>query len=199
MFTFLTQLGDCLNDVSGWITNNRFRLNADKTDFIIIGTSRQCSKLTRFFPMPILHHSITPSHIVRNLQVTFDSNLYFRNISLLFLFPSPKHSLQHSLLVTSLITGTLFHVASYLRILQNLFFFSFCATPEITSLAHVQSCIIFKLCTIVFQILSSGEPSYLFSMLSISAKHRELLSSSFHLLYVPRVKTHVGTHVSLWN
>jgi len=44
----LTQLGDCLSHISGWKTSNRLRLSADKTDFIIIGTSRQRSKLTSF-------------------------------------------------------------------------------------------------------------------------------------------------------
>ena len=34
----LKQLGDCLSDISGWMTNNRLRLNANKTDLIIIGT-----------------------------------------------------------------------------------------------------------------------------------------------------------------
>jgi len=58
----------------------------------------------------------------------------------------------------------------------------------------VQSHIIFKLCTIAYQTLSSGEPSYLFSMLSLAFKPTELYSSGFHLLSVPRVKTHVGTH-----
>jgi len=46
----LKQLGDCLSDISGWVTNNKPRLNANKTDFIIIDTSRQRSKLTHFFP-----------------------------------------------------------------------------------------------------------------------------------------------------
>ena len=45
----LKQLGDLLTDISGWMTNNKFRLNANKTDFIIIGTFRQCGRLTHFF------------------------------------------------------------------------------------------------------------------------------------------------------
>ena len=73
----LKQLGDCLSDISGWMTNNKLRLNASKTNFIIIGTSRQCSKLTHFFPMTILSHSITQSDTVHNLSVTFDSNFNF--------------------------------------------------------------------------------------------------------------------------
>ena len=56
------------------MTNNKLRLNANKTDFIIIGTSRQQSKLTHFFSINILSHSITPSDTVRNIGVTFDSD-----------------------------------------------------------------------------------------------------------------------------
>jgi len=52
----------------------------------------------------------------------------------------------------------------------------------------------FKLCTIAYQTLFSGEPSYLFSMLSLAPKPRELHSSGFHLLSISRVKTHTGTH-----
>ena len=55
--------------------------------------------------------------------------------------------------------------------------------------------IIFKLCTIAYQTLSSGEPSYLFSILSLTSKSRELRSSGFQLLSIPRVKTHAVTSV----
>ena len=58
--------------------NNRIRLYTNKTDFIIIGKSKQCIKLTRFFPTPILNHSITPSDTLRNLGVTFDSEFNVR-------------------------------------------------------------------------------------------------------------------------
>ena len=60
------------------MTNNKLRVNANKTDFIIIGTSRQHSKVTHFFPTNNLSHSITPSDIVCNLGVTFDSDFNFR-------------------------------------------------------------------------------------------------------------------------
>ena len=36
---FLKQLGDCLSDIVGWMTNNRPKINANKTDFSIIGSS----------------------------------------------------------------------------------------------------------------------------------------------------------------
>jgi len=60
------------------VTNNTLRFKANKTDFIVIGTSRQRSKITHLFPTPILNHSITPSDTVRNLDVTFDSDFNFR-------------------------------------------------------------------------------------------------------------------------
>ena len=36
----LKQLGECLSDFFGLMANNKLRLNANKIDFIIIGTSR---------------------------------------------------------------------------------------------------------------------------------------------------------------
>jgi len=57
----------------------------------------------------------------------------------------------------------------------------------------VQSRIIFKLCFIAYQALSSGEPSYQLSILSLAPKPRGFHSTGFHLLSVPRVKTYTGT------
>ena len=83
---YLKQLGDYLNDISDWVTNNKLRLNVNKTDFIIIGTSRQLSELTRFFSANILSRNITPPDTVRNLGVTFDSGFNFRkHVSLTYI------------------------------------------------------------------------------------------------------------------
>jgi len=63
----------------------------------------------------------------------------------------------------------------------------------------------FNHCTIAYQTLSSREPSYLFSTLSLALKPRKLRSSVFHMLSVPSVKTHARTHAfsvavpTLWN
>ena len=233
----LKQLGDCLSDISGWMTNNKLRLNANKTDFIIIGTSRQRSKLTRFFPTNILSHSITPSDTVRNLGVTFDSDFNFRkHISLTcrscfyhirdlrrirrYISLSVAKTIATALITSRLdyCNSLLYNIASKdilkLQCVQNCLArvvtrsprFSH-SVPLLKSLhwLPVQSRIIFKLCTIAYQTLSSGEPSYLFSMLSLAPKPRELRSSGFHLLSVPRVKTHAGTRAfsvavpTLWN
>ena len=74
----LNQLRDCLQDVSLWMKNSKLKLIADKTEFIIIGTSTQRAKLSGFFPTHILSQSITPAALVLNLGVTFDENFNFK-------------------------------------------------------------------------------------------------------------------------
>ena len=61
----------------------------------------------------------------------------------------------------------------------------------------VQFCIIFKLYAIAYQTLSSGESSYLFSMLSLLPESGGLRSSGVHLFLVPRVKTYADSRTFL--
>ena len=51
----LNQLRDCLQDVSLWMKNSKLKLNANKTEFIIIGTVTQRAKLDGFFATHILN------------------------------------------------------------------------------------------------------------------------------------------------
>ena len=44
----LNQARDCLQDVSLWMKNSKLKLNEDKTEFLIIGTSTQRAKLDGF-------------------------------------------------------------------------------------------------------------------------------------------------------
>ena len=55
--------------------------------------------------------------------------------------------------------------------------------------------IIFKICTITYQTLSSNQPAYLHSLLTPARQLslRQLRSSNFNILFVPSVKTNVGT------
>ena len=53
--------------------------------------------------------------------------------------------------------------------------------------------IIFKICTITYQALSTKQPAYLHSMLTPARQPRQLRSSGSGLLYVPRFKTNAGT------
>jgi len=89
----LNQLRDCLLDVSLWMKNSKLKLNADKTEFLIIGTSTQRAKLDGFFPTQILSQSITLAAqflILDWWKLQFQTT-YLENMSLLFL-PYPWSS-----------------------------------------------------------------------------------------------------------
>ncbi|KAK2186056.1 hypothetical protein NP493_204g05000 [Ridgeia piscesae] len=59
--------------------NSKLKLNADKTEFLFIGTSTQHAKTRWFFPpIHILNQSITPAASVLNLGVTFLENFNFK-------------------------------------------------------------------------------------------------------------------------
>ena len=51
----LNQLSDCLQDVSLWMKHCKLKLNADKTEFLITGTTTQRVKLNGFVPTCILN------------------------------------------------------------------------------------------------------------------------------------------------
>ena len=58
--------------------NSKLMLNANKTEFILIGTVTQRAKLDGFFPTHILNQSITPAPSVSNLGVNFDEGFNFK-------------------------------------------------------------------------------------------------------------------------
>ena len=92
------------------IKNSDLKLNADNTEFLIIGTSTQRGKFDGFFPTHILYQSITPAASVLNLGVTFNENFNFKqhnieNMSLLFL-PYPRSSLYSPVYCNSLLYNT---------------------------------------------------------------------------------------------
>ena len=58
--------------------NSKLKLNADETEFLIIGTSTQRANLDVFSPTHIPTQSITPAASVFNIGVTFDENFNFK-------------------------------------------------------------------------------------------------------------------------
>ena len=65
---------DCIKDIRNWLIESRLLLNDDKTEFLVIGTRHQLSKLSS----SVLHvgdHLINPSVSVRNLGSVFDNSL----------------------------------------------------------------------------------------------------------------------------
>ena len=69
----------------------------------------------------------------------------------------------------------------------------------------VQYRIMFKMCNITYQALSSKQPSYLHTLLTPIRKPIQLRSSTSDLLFVPKVNTNMGTRAfavgapTLWN
>ena len=224
----LNQLRDYLQDVSLGMKNSKLKLNADKTEFLIIGTSTQRAKLSGFFPTHILSQNITPAASGLNIGVTFDENFNFKQHNNIisktwrccFYHIRDLRRIRRfrSLSVAQTIATAL--VTSILDYCNSLLYNT--ANKDIAKLQRVQSClarvvmrsprfsrsvpllkslhwlpvhyrIIFKICTIAYQALSSTKPEYLNSMLTPARNSRQLRSTSSNPLYIPRVKTNAGT------
>ena len=58
----LNQLRDCLQNIFNWMTDSKLKLNANKTEFLIIGTQKQQGKFDCFFPStPMLSQNFIPA------------------------------------------------------------------------------------------------------------------------------------------
>ena len=74
----LSILSDTLDSVHNWLTSNRLSVNPSKTEYLLIGTNQQRSKVTNS-SVVFQGNTLTPSNSVRNLGVIFDSHLTFHN------------------------------------------------------------------------------------------------------------------------
>ena len=68
------RLLDCIAEVERWMSSNRLKLNADKTEFIWLGTRQQLAKL-RSQPLIVGGQNIVPVQSARNLGVILDDHL----------------------------------------------------------------------------------------------------------------------------
>ena len=73
----LTVLQNCLSHVQSWMHLNKLKLNAEKTEFILLGHKQQRDKFEDLFPIKLLNIDTMPSDSVKNLGVIFDSNMTF--------------------------------------------------------------------------------------------------------------------------
>ena len=72
--TALARVERCIEDISNWILNDKLKLNDDKTEFMIIGTSQQLAKVS-INSLRVGTATITPVSSARNLGSWFDSKL----------------------------------------------------------------------------------------------------------------------------
>ena len=75
----IQKLKNCLNNIQNFIFTDKLKLNPDKTEFILIGSPKNCKQLLPHFPINILGNQVSPAQSVRNLGVVFDSNFSFSN------------------------------------------------------------------------------------------------------------------------
>jgi len=64
----------CVSDIDRWMSSNRLKLNASKTEFTWLGTRQQLAKLN-MSPLQIKDQVITPLDKVRDLDVIINSKL----------------------------------------------------------------------------------------------------------------------------
>ena len=63
--------------VQKWMDCVKLKLNPEKTEFIIIGVRQARESVLQKIPTQLLGNSISPTNIVKNLGVTFDSGNTF--------------------------------------------------------------------------------------------------------------------------
>jgi len=62
-------------DIRSWITSNYLKLNNDKTEVLVIGSSYNLKKKVKPFKIQIGNHDIIPSLKARNIGVEFETTL----------------------------------------------------------------------------------------------------------------------------
>ena len=72
----LSVLSSTLDIIHSWLTLNRLTVNPSKTEFLLIGTNQQCSKIISS-SISFLGIPISPTTHARNLGVEFDSELSY--------------------------------------------------------------------------------------------------------------------------
>lgn len=74
-FAALTAMESSIADFSQWMQTDKLKLNADKTDCLLIGTRQQLQKVSNISIFSVGNSKIAPSFEVRNLGIWFDSKM----------------------------------------------------------------------------------------------------------------------------
>ena len=75
----IQKLKNCLNNIHNFMFTNKLKFNPDKTEFILIGSQKNCKQLFPHFSSNILGNQVSLAQSVRNLRVVFGSNFIFSN------------------------------------------------------------------------------------------------------------------------
>ena len=70
----LERIEQCIQEVSSWMSANRFKLNGDKTKMLVVGTPQQCLKVSNL-TLNVADSIIESSETVKNLGAIFDKHM----------------------------------------------------------------------------------------------------------------------------
>ena len=79
--TAVHRLNNCLADIRSWMSDNFLKLNADKTELILIGNPKRVAKVEHF-ELTVGDSVVRPSCSARNLGVILDDTLSFKQFCL---------------------------------------------------------------------------------------------------------------------
>jgi len=143
--TELLRLSECISDIDSWMSSNRLRMNADKTQFIWLGTKQQLAKIhcsavnLGTVSLPIVTE-------VTCLGVIFDSELTFS-----------KH-------VKSVVRRCFYHMRQLRTVRKTL------TTDSVKTLVHALIATRLDYCNSVFHQISAANLHALQSVLNAAAR-----------------------------
>ena len=133
-----------MNDIHAWMFENKLKLNPEKTEFIVFGSMDKYKWLKDSFPVNILGNCLSPTDVVCNLGVLFDSKLSFTIhvnsvINSCFAHLRDLHSIRHFLSydVSFIVANAL--ASSRLDYCNSLF--HSLSSKNITRLQNIQNCL----------------------------------------------------------
>uniref|UniRef100_A0A4W5LB64 Reverse transcriptase domain-containing protein n=1 Tax=Hucho hucho TaxID=62062 RepID=A0A4W5LB64_9TELE len=211
-------LTECIRDIKKWMSLNFLKLNDNKTEILLIGSTASAKRIDQSFDVDGIH--VKPSSLIRNLGVLFDSTLSFgshisslvknyffhlRNIARLrsSLTLADAETLIHALITSrldycnALLLGLPKKLIARLQYVQNSAARVLTSTrrsAHITPLLHdlhwlpVASRIHFKVLLLTFKALNGLAPQYLSDLLYPYRPARSLRSAELGLLTVPRFR-----------
>lgn len=218
----VNSLHGSIASVRSWMKTNKLKLNDDKTEFLVINTTRKavgCDAVLR-----IGESEIRPSANAKNLGVTIDSHLsmqrhitntsrscmiHLRNISSIRSSLSDDAAAQ---LIHSLVSARLDYCnsllyglpASSLKPLQRVQNYAARILTKTRKFDHitpilkclhwlpVKSRILFKVLLLTFKSLHNKAPTYLSKLLKPLENTQMLRSNSQKLLFIPKSKSKLG-------
>jgi len=193
----------CIDDIRAWMLHDNLKLNAEKTELLIIGTPQQLDKVV-ITHIRVGNTNIYPVPVARNLGSWFDANIsltdhiskicsssfyYLYNLRRIRKYLSNKSTES---LVHAFISSRVQNACARLIFAEG----RYCLITPLLIKWHwlpIQSRIVFKILLLTFKILHGTAPTYLDSLISLKPQSCYNLRSSCDtlLLKQPSFKSKV--------